>query len=96
MTNPSIQNIPIRTERGRAIRHAFIAPKGSTLLQQGLAARPDSAETAKTIRVPTFVLAGGEDQSSTTADMMALAFLSPTPPILSSPYPTSSRVLLVL
>jgi DNA polymerase-1 len=31
-TNPSIQNIPIRTERGRAIRHAFIAPKGSVLL----------------------------------------------------------------
>ena len=31
-TNPSIQNIPIRTERGRAIRHAFIAPEGSTLL----------------------------------------------------------------
>ncbi|HVX90094.1 MAG TPA: DNA polymerase [Candidatus Paceibacterota bacterium] len=31
-TNPSIQNIPIRTERGRAIRDAFIAPKGSTLV----------------------------------------------------------------
>ncbi|MDB5265384.1 MAG: polA [Parcubacteria group bacterium] len=30
--NPSIQNIPVRTERGRAIRHSFIAPKGSTLL----------------------------------------------------------------
>lgn len=30
--NPNLQNIPIRTERGRAIRHAFIAPKGSTLL----------------------------------------------------------------
>lgn len=30
--NPSIQNIPIRTERGRAIRHAFVAPEGSTLL----------------------------------------------------------------
>jgi len=30
--NPSIQNIPIRTERGRAIRHAFIAPEGSSLL----------------------------------------------------------------
>lgn len=30
--NPSIQNIPIRTERGRAIRHAFIAPEGSVLL----------------------------------------------------------------
>ncbi|MEK7601865.1 MAG: DNA polymerase [Patescibacteria group bacterium] len=30
--NPNLQNIPIRTDRGRAIRHAFIAPKGSTLL----------------------------------------------------------------
>lgn len=30
--NPNLQNIPIRTERGRAIRHAFIAPKGSVLL----------------------------------------------------------------
>lgn len=29
---PGLQNIPIRTDRGRAIRHAFIAPKGSTLL----------------------------------------------------------------
>lgn len=31
-TNPGLQNIPIRTERGRAIRHAFIAPPGYTLL----------------------------------------------------------------
>ncbi len=30
--NPSIQNIPVRTERGRAIRHAFIASKGYVLL----------------------------------------------------------------
>ncbi|MDB5244841.1 MAG: polA [Parcubacteria group bacterium] len=30
--NPGLQNIPMRTERGRAIRHAFVAPKGSTLL----------------------------------------------------------------
>jgi DNA polymerase-1 len=30
--NPGLQNIPIRTERGRAIRDAFIAPKGYTLL----------------------------------------------------------------
>ena len=30
--NPGLQNIPIRTERGRAIRNAFIAPSGFVLL----------------------------------------------------------------
>lgn len=30
--NPNLQNIPIRTERGRLIRNAFIAPKGSVLV----------------------------------------------------------------
>lgn len=30
--NPNLQNIPVRTERGRAIRHSFVAPKGYTLL----------------------------------------------------------------
>lgn len=30
--NPNLQNIPIRTERGRLIRNAFIAPKGSMLV----------------------------------------------------------------
>jgi DNA polymerase-1 len=30
--NPNLQNIPVRSDRGRAIRHAFVAPKGSVLL----------------------------------------------------------------
>jgi pimeloyl-ACP methyl ester carboxylesterase len=42
-------------------------------VQQGLASRPDSVETARGIHVPTFVLAGGEDPASTPADMKLLA-----------------------
>jgi DNA polymerase-1 len=30
--NPNLQNIPIKTELGRAIRHAFVAEKGSSLV----------------------------------------------------------------
>lgn len=62
---------PEKIDEARAMMQAVRA-EAIIALQQGLAARPDSVETAKTIRVPTFVLAGGEDQSSTPADMKLL------------------------
>jgi pimeloyl-ACP methyl ester carboxylesterase len=53
----------------------MVTPAAAIALQQGLALRPDSVDTAKTIRVPAFILAGGEDQSSPPADMKLLADL---------------------
>ncbi|HEX5235354.1 MAG TPA: alpha/beta fold hydrolase [Silvibacterium sp.] len=50
-----------------------VTPAAAIAVLQGLAARPDSVETARGIRVPTFVLAGGEDPVSTVADMKLLA-----------------------
>jgi 3-oxoadipate enol-lactonase len=51
----------------------MVSPAAAIAIQQGLAARPDSVETAKGIRVPAFVLAGGEDPVSPPADMKLLA-----------------------
>jgi len=51
----------------------MVTPAAAIALMHGLAMRPDSVETARTIRVPTFVLAGGEDPVSTPADMKLLA-----------------------
>jgi pimeloyl-ACP methyl ester carboxylesterase len=42
-------------------------------IQQGLAARPDSVATARTIRVPACVVAAAEDSGSTVEDMKLLA-----------------------
>ena len=48
-------------------------PEAVIAVQQGLAARPDSVATAKTIRVPACVVAAAEDSSSTIEDMKLLA-----------------------
>lgn len=47
-------------------------PEAVIAVQQGLAARPDSVATAKTISVPTLVIAGGEDGASAPAEMEVL------------------------
>ena len=41
---------------------------GIVAVQQGMAARPDSVETLKTINVPTLIIAADEDQVSSLAD----------------------------
>jgi pimeloyl-ACP methyl ester carboxylesterase len=46
-------------------------------IQRALAARPDSRETAATIRVPTAVLAAALDRGSSPAEMRELANLVP-------------------
>ncbi len=62
-------------ERVGEVREMMQAVRAEAVIavQQGLASRPDSVETARGIHVPCFVLAGGEDASSTPADMKLLA-----------------------
>lgn len=48
-------------------------PEAVIAVQQGLAARPDSVAAAKSIRVPSCVVAAAEDGSSTVEDMKLLA-----------------------
>lgn len=66
------QRNPERVAEARAMMQT-VTPEAMVAIQQGLAARPDSLETARGIHVPAFVLAGGEDPSSTPADMKLLA-----------------------
>lgn len=50
-----------------------VSPEALIAVQQGLAARPDSVATARTVRLPCCIVAGGEDSASTPADMRLLA-----------------------
>lgn len=68
----SQRRYPERIAEARAMME-MVKPEALIAVQQGLAVRPDSVETARAIRQPTFVLAGGEDPSSTPADMKLLA-----------------------
>lgn len=48
-----------------------LTPEAEVAVQAGLAARPDSLPTARTIRVPVLAIAGSEDSSVTPAEMEA-------------------------
>ncbi len=50
-----------------------VRPQAMIAIQQGLAMRPDSVATAKTMTAPTCVIAAEEDTGSTPADMRLLA-----------------------
>ena len=45
-----------------------MSPQAIAQVQQGMAERPDSVPTLKTISVPTLVLIGAEDTLATVAD----------------------------
>lgn len=54
-----------------------VSLKAMLAVQQGLMDRPDSVPTLKTIHVPVCAIAGGEDQSSTPAEMRVIAEQAP-------------------
>ena len=59
----------------RAAARAMMEPvtlDAMLAVQRGLAARPDSVPTLETIAVPVCAIAGGEDQSSTPAEMRVI------------------------
>jgi len=66
------QHFPQKIGQAREMMQAMRADS-VIAVQQGLAARPDSVATAKTISVPCSVVAAAEDGSSTIEDMKLLA-----------------------
>lgn len=51
--------------------HMTISPEALVAVQAGLATRPDSVPTVRSIHVPVLAIAGGEDPTTTTAEMEA-------------------------
>ncbi len=73
---PARRDQPHLLERLRTMMNR-ITPAAAIAIQRALAARPDSRPTAKTITVPTAVLAGALDTVSTPAELRELADLVP-------------------
>jgi len=63
---------PEKVAEAREMMQA-VSPQAMIAVQQGLAARPDSVATARTLRIPCCIIAAGEDGGSPPADMRLLA-----------------------
>ena len=61
------RNRPDLVARGRAMMMRM-TPAGINAVQRGMAARPDSVPTLKTIDVPTLILVGEEDTLTSSAE----------------------------
>jgi DNA polymerase-1 len=70
-SNPNLQNIPVRTELGRRIRGAFIAPQGSVLLSADYS-QVELRILAHISQDPAFLsaFANGEDIHASTASLL--------------------------
>src|SRR2546422_1311072 len=63
-SDPNLQNIPVRTPRGEAIRRAFVAPPGAMLLTADYS-QIELRLLAHLSRDPAFVEAFEQDRKST-------------------------------
>lgn len=70
-SNPNLQNIPVRTELGRRVRGAFIAPKGSVLISADYS-QVELRILAHVSQDPAFLgaFAAGEDIHASTASLL--------------------------
>ncbi len=80
-SNPNLQNIPIRTEEGRRIRSAFVAPPGAVLLSLDYS-QIDLRVLAHYCQDPSLIAAFRQDRDihgQTAADLfrVALPFITP-------------------
>jgi DNA polymerase-1 len=74
-SNPNLQNIPIRSENGRLIRRAFVAPEGSVLVSADYSQidlRALAHISGDPVLIKTF-LAGGDIHASTAAEIFHVA-----------------------
>jgi 3-oxoadipate enol-lactonase len=67
MGRTTISTRPDLVEGARVMMRQM-SPEDISLVQQGMAARPDSVADLKTIDVPTIIVIGEEDVFSTVAD----------------------------